>query len=246
MTNRRLAVAAAAVCAAAPLLAGCGDAGGLRSAGATPTAVGPERLWPSLPPASRAADDYGAGETAVIKGVDVPDGNLREVDPVAVVRARVSADPEDYKDIVDAVADCGAPGRRTAACPVLKAYYRDLSGDGEDDLLVAVRAPKRQLYTQVYTYTGGKLIQIMDDKDAVINVQLAGRNVVVRSAADLPGYEYRTSWSYDTHQKAILPTRDEIIRTGPPRTPAPDASPTPSVTPTVSPRPSRTPSPSRS
>ncbi|MEV5612313.1 hypothetical protein [Streptomyces sp. NPDC052225] len=217
--------AAAVVCAAAPLLAGCGDAGGLRSAGPTPTAVGPERLWPSLPPATRAADDYGAGETAVIKGVDVPGGKLRKVDPVTIVRARVTSDPQDYKDVVDALADCGDPGPRTAGCPVLDAYYRDLSGDGADDLLVAVRAPKRQLYTQVYTYTGGKLIQIMDDKDAVINVQLAGRSVVVRSAADLPGYEYRTSWSYDPHQKAMLPARDEIIRTGAPSTPAPSPSP---------------------
>ncbi|MFI5659741.1 hypothetical protein [Streptomyces sp. NPDC051684] len=217
------AAAAALLCACA----GCGDQGGLRSAGPTPTAVGPERLWPTLPPASRAADDYGAGETAVVKGVEVPGGKLREVDPVTIVRARVAAAPDDYKDIAADVADCpasegaskDASNGAAEDCPVLGGYYRDLTGDGDDDLLVAVRAPHRQAYLQAYTYRGGKLTQIMDDKDAVLNVHLAGRSIVVRAAADLSGYEYRTSWSYDDHQKAMLPTRDEILRTGSAHTP---------------------------
>ncbi|MER5440095.1 hypothetical protein [Streptomyces sp. NPDC002790] len=213
-----LAVPAAALLWAC---AGCGDQGGPQSAGPTPTAVGPERLWPTLPPATRAADDYGAGETAVVKGVEVPGGKLREVAPAKIVRARVTAAPDDYKDIAkDVAADCPAAGEASESCPVLGGYYRDLTGDGEDDLLVAVRAPHRQAYLQAYTYRGGKLTQIMDDKDAVINVHLAGRSIVVRAAADLSGYEYRTSWSYDGHQKAMLPTRDEILRTGSTHTPA--------------------------
>ncbi|MGY0491802.1 hypothetical protein [Streptomyces sp. WG-D5] len=226
MTVRRLALVALAVPAAALLCAGCGDSGGLESAGPTPTAVGPERLWPTLPAATRAADDYGAGETAVVKGVEVPGGTLRRAAPVAIVRARIAAAPDDYKDIADAVAAC--PDSGDDDCPVLDAYYRDLTGDGRDDLLVAVRAPRRLAYLQTYTYGGGKLTQIMDDKDAVINVHLAGRNIVVRAAADLPGYEYRTSWSYDEHQKAMLPTRDEILRTGTGASTGPSDSPAPS------------------
>ncbi|MFZ3596892.1 hypothetical protein [Streptomyces sp. BH104] len=212
---RRPVLAVPAVALLCAWCAGCGDQGGPQSAGPTPTAVGPERLWPTLPPATRAADDYGAGETAVVKGVGVPGGKLRAVDPATIVRARVAAAPDDYKDIAKEVAGC--PDAKD--CPVLGGYYRDLTGDGEDDLLVAVRAPHRQAYLQAYTYRGGKLTEIMDDKDAVINVHLAGRNIVVRAAADLSGYEYRTSWSYDGHQKAMLPTRDEILRTGSARTP---------------------------
>ena len=210
---------------------GCGVPGGLESAGPTPTAVGPERLWPTLPPATRAADDYGAGETAEVEGVPVPGGKLRRVDPVTIVKARVAAAPDDYEDIARAVANCPQDGEGTTTddtdCPVLDAYYRDLTGDDRDDLLVAVRAPHRQAYLQTYTYDGGKLMQIMDDKDAVISVKLAGRDIVVRAAADLPGYEYRTSWSYDDHQRAMLPTRDEILRTDSSDVPTADGTPSP-------------------
>lgn len=246
MTPRRLgptaltALASLAATAALPLLAGCGDAGGLEGAGPAPTAVGPRDLWPTLTPASAPADDYGAGETEVVKGVDVPGGDLRQVDPVTVLRAQADADPDTYKDIAGGLADCGsAAGSGSGDCPVLHAYYSDLTGNGREDMVVGVRAPKGQLIVRVYMYADGKLIQIMDDEDAVISVQLADRSVVVRAVADLAGYEYRTSWSYDSHQRAMLPTRDEIVRTGPPKTPVPetpsgDATPPPSASPSRS------------
>nr|WP_203645452.1 hypothetical protein [Streptomyces sp. SID14478] len=201
------------------LVTGCGDTGGLQGAGPTPTAVGPRHLWPTLAPASAPADDYGAGETQVVKGVTVPDGNLRKVNPVTVIRAQEKADPGTYKDVKKGLTDCGDPGTKGPDCPVLHSYYADLTGDGKDDMIVGVRAPKDQLVVRVYMYADGRLTQIMNDEDAVISVQLAGRSVVVRAVADLSGYEYRTSWSYDRHQRAMLPTRDEIVRTGPPKTP---------------------------
>ncbi|MCQ4208326.1 hypothetical protein [Streptomyces longispororuber] len=258
MTPRRLgplAATALAVPAAALLLSGCGDAGGLEAAGATPTAVGPRHLWPSLAPASAPADDYGAGETELVKGVTVPHGNLREVSPVAVVRAQVAAgDPDLSKESAKNLDACGDPGPKKADCPVQHGYYADLTGDGKEDLVVAIREPKSLLVVRVYMYTDRQLIQIMDDEDAVISVQLAGRSIVVRAVADLPGYEYRTSWSYDAHQRAMLPTRDEIVRTGPPKTPpaetpAPESpSPAPSASPSASPSvsPPAAPSPSTS
>lgn len=236
----RPAVAAAlAVPAAALLLTGCGDTGGLESAGSTPTAVGPRELWPSLTPASAAVDDYGAGETDVVKGVTVPGGDLRRVDPVSVIRAQQAADPDTYKDIAKGLADCGDPGKRGPGCPVLHSYFADLTGDGKDDMVVGVKAPKQQLLVRVYMYRDGTLTQIMNDEDAVISVELAGQTVVVRAVADLSGYEYRTSWQYDAHQKAMLPTRDEIVRTGPPQTPsASPAEPSTGAPATPSARPS--------
>ncbi|WP_018535300.1 MULTISPECIES: hypothetical protein [unclassified Streptomyces] len=248
MTSRRpgrvpAPALALAVPAAALLLAGCGDSGGLEKAGPTPTAVGPRHLWPTLPPASSAVDDYGAGETETVKGVFVPGGDLREVDPVTVVLAQAAADPDTYKTVRKGLDDCGDPAKREKKgpnCPVLHAYYSDLTGDGKDDMVVGIKAPKQQLVVRVYAYADGALTQIMNDEDAVISVELAGHSVVVRAVADLSGYEYRTSWSYDAHQKAMLPTRDEIVRTGPPKTPSASPSvtpPAPSATPSAAPAP---------
>ncbi|MFG2560164.1 hypothetical protein [Streptomyces sp. NPDC048496] len=45
----------------ATLLGGCGTGGELKSAGRAAAAIGPDRLWPQLPPASAAPYDYSAG-----------------------------------------------------------------------------------------------------------------------------------------------------------------------------------------
>ncbi|MEU8487847.1 hypothetical protein [Streptomyces sp. NPDC048641] len=238
--------------AAALLLAGCGDSGELRSAGPTSTAVEPARLWPTLPPASAAADDYGSGKTEVVKGITAKGDDIHRVNPVDVVRAQEAAaaaspspspDPDDGKGKVVGLDDCGR--KDGTKCPVLKAYYRDLTGDGKDQLIVGIRLPKGQLAVRCYTFEGHKLTQIMGTSDAVVSVEIAGRDVILRAVADLPGYEYRTAWSWDPHQRAMLPTRDEILRTGAPstQTPPPTSTPKPhpsTTTPTKTP-PTKTP-----
>ncbi|MCX3063824.1 hypothetical protein, partial [Streptomyces beihaiensis] len=195
----------------------------------TPTAVGPRQLWPTLPPASAAAEDYGSGRTEVVKGLKVPQGDLHRVTPVAVVRAQAKAHPTVYKNVVAGLARCGEPGKKGPGCPVLDAYYADVTGDGKDDMIVGFKASKNQFVVQIYMYTDGRPVMIMEDEDSVISVRLAGRNLVVRAAADLPGYEYRTSWTYDRHQHAMLPTREDIVRTAAPPSAgvSPSASPLP-------------------
>ncbi|WP_425505895.1 hypothetical protein [Streptomyces typhae] len=208
--------AAAVLVLSVAALAGCGDPGDLRGAGTTPTAVGPTRLWPDLPPASSPVGDYGEADTEVVEGVRVPGGDLHKVDPLAVVRAEVAANPDVYsgpdalyKETVKALKDCG---ERSGDCPVLKAYYRDFTGDGKDDLVIGIRMPEEQLAVRVYAMEKGLLTQIMGTSDAVLGVELAGRALVVRAVSGIPGYEYRTAWSWDRHQRAMLPTRDEILR----------------------------------
>ncbi|MFJ2273572.1 hypothetical protein ACIOEZ_05180 [Streptomyces sp. NPDC087866] len=226
--------------AAALLLTGCGTGGELRSAGRTPAATGPVRLWPTLPPASAAPYDYGEGETARIPGIRVTGGDVRRLDPVAVVRAGLKARP-DRSDVaeelpartVEAINACPSAPR---SCPVLPPYFRDLTGDGRDEMVLAVRMPGRQLSVQVYMPQSGGLTRIMSTSDAVISVQLAGRDLIMRAPSAITGYEYRTAWSWDDRQRAMLPTQDEILRTGEfrrhtpvprpsaPRTPRPTAS----------------------
>ncbi|MFD4834945.1 hypothetical protein ACFWPV_34675 [Streptomyces uncialis] len=132
----------------------------------------------------------------------------------------------------------GAGGAGSRGCPVLKEQYRDLTGDGRDDLIIGIRLPDDQLAVRVFTHEGDALTQIMSTSDAVTGVELAGRDLVIRAVSGIPGYEYRTVWSWDRHQEAMLPTKDEFLRVdgagGTPKSPAPrppTASPAPGSTP---------------
>ncbi len=212
----RLAAAPAALVLGAVVLTGCGGEGGLKSDGPAETAVGPVRLWPELPPASDPPVDYGETDTPRVPGIAVRNADVRSVDPVAVVRAEVAARPGTYSggDGMDdatarAVLACDtAP----AACPVLSPYYRDLTGNGRDELIVGIRMPEQQVAVRVYLAERGGLTRVMSTVEQVISVELAGRDLIVRAAsAGIPGYEYRTAWSWDERQHSMLPARDEIV-----------------------------------
>ncbi|MFF9906094.1 hypothetical protein ACF1HU_22140 [Streptomyces olivaceus] len=256
------------VTAAAGALAGCGDTGGLRDAGATAAARSPARLWPGLPPASSPAYDIGEVEHARVEGVAVPGGDIRGVDPVAAVRAEIAAHPDDYAgtgaryhETSARMADCGTDDpvntedtgdaghaadtentedtEDTArdGCPVLRPYYRDLTGDGRPEMALGFRLlPGRLTAVRVYTVEKDRLVRVMSYDDAVSAVELAGRAVVVRSPSEVAGYEYRLQWTWDADQRAMLLTSDEMLRAddgdgdgdGHTGRPSPSASPSPS------------------
>nr|WP_179272555.1 hypothetical protein [Streptomyces sp. XY006] len=202
---------------------GCGNAGELEGAGPTPTAVGPARLWPELTPASSPAFEIGEVNREPVKGVEVPaDGDIRRVDPVGIVRAEIDGNPRDYagakapyRDTNRRMADCAeGPGR--GKCPVLRPYYRDLTGDGRDDLTLGFRLlPGKTTAVRVYTVDRRRLLQVMAWEDALSGVELAGRSLVIRSPSEVAGYEYRLEWTWDRDQRAMLLTHDEMLRTGP-------------------------------
>ncbi|MFF2699194.1 hypothetical protein ACFVUQ_12610 [Streptomyces cyaneofuscatus] len=239
------APAVASAVAALALLSGCGAAGGLESAGEAPSAVEPARLWPDLPPASAAPYDYGEGETARIPGITVPGGDVHRLDPVAVAQAGLKA-KTDRDSGLDELPDATVRqirACRTAPddCPVLAPYYFDLTGDGRDELVLGVRMPKRQLAVRAYRAdvgdrgNRGGLTRIMSTSDAVISVELAGRDLILRAPSVISGYEYRTAWSWDDRQQAMLATRDEIVRVPERRTdrtaPTPESSGSAAATP---------------
>jgi hypothetical protein len=250
--RRRPSTAPALVVALVALLlatlAGCGDAGDLRGAGPTPTAISPARLWPSLQPAASPAWPYDEVQIETVKGVTAPGDDIHKVDPVAVVRAEVAAHPDDYKgagapyrETAARLADCGA-GRDRKLCPVMQPYYRDLTGDGRDDMALGFRLyPTNQTAVRVYTFEGHRLVQVFANDDAVIGVELAGRAVIIRSPAGIAGYEYRTTWSWDPEQRAMVFSRDEFLRTArhrPTHAHTPAATDSPSPIPHLSPTPS--------
>ncbi|MFF3553269.1 hypothetical protein ACWD4V_09005 [Streptomyces tsukubensis] len=229
------ALLAGAVAVLAGLLSGCGTAGDLRSAGPTPTATGPVRLWPDLPPVTAPPYDYGEIDTVAIPGVRVPSGGVRALDPVAVVRAEARTYPMSYyhpkgppEPLTDRLAACASKGAKGAAgtarkpgeCPVLTPYYRDLTGDRREELIVGVRLGRQLTEVRVFTPGAQKdprvLTRIMATSDQLVSVELAGRDIILRSvSAGIPGYEYRTAWSWDEQHQAMLPTRDEIVRVKP-------------------------------
>ncbi|WP_406440514.1 hypothetical protein OHB00_34030 [Streptomyces sp. NBC_00631] len=217
----RTAATVAAVALLAVTAAGCGDSGGLRGAGATPTAISPAKLWPDLRPAASPAWPYDEGSSETVKGITVSGDDIRGVDPVTVVRAEIASDPADYgskgayHDTATRMKECGASGGGGAGCPLLKPYYRDLTGDGRDELTLGFRLyPTNQTALRVYTVDKHRLVQVLDDNDAIIGVELAGRTVIVRSPAGISGYEYRTTWAWDPQRKTMVFSRDEFLRTG--------------------------------
>ncbi|MGW4546935.1 hypothetical protein ACWEN4_11220 [Streptomyces violaceorubidus] len=229
--------------AATGALAACGDTGGLEDAGATAAARDPARLWPGLTPASTPAYDIGEVEHAPVKGVAVPGGDIRRADPVAAVRAEIAEHPEDYAgakaryhETSERMADCGTDGAgdERGGCPVLRPYYRDLTGDGRPEMTLGFRLlPDKLTAVRVYTVDKDRLVRVMSYEDAVSAVELAGRTVIVRSPSEVAGYEYRLQWTWDADQRAMLLTSDEMLRTddGGQHTKRPSAAPSASPPP---------------
>ncbi|MFI1394987.1 hypothetical protein [Streptomyces sp. NPDC020681] len=214
--------------AAAAVLSGCGDEGGIESAGPTPTAIGPVRLWPDLPAVTSPPYDYGETDTKLLPGIKVPAGGVRALDPVTVVQAEAAAQPAEetgtdgYGFYKETIAKLRACQEKPKDCPVLAPYYRDLTGDGLDELIVGVRMPEEQTAVRVYMPGKSGLTRIMSTSDQLVNVELAGQDLITRSvSAGIPGYEYRTAWSWDDQQRAMLATRDEIVRVKPSRSAEP-------------------------
>lgn len=249
--RRGAAGAVLLVCCLLPVLAGCGDGGGLASAGSTPTASGPVDLWPGRQGAAVPPADPGGAPPEYVQGITpVRNQNVREVDPVAIVRAEVRAHANADVgadgmpvETAAAIAACGAGGddgggEGGAKCPVLEPYYRDLTGNGRDELIVGIELPDRMMSVRVYTADpDGRLNRIMATTDTVIGVELAGRDVVLRVPSGNNGYELITAWSYDEKQRTMLPTREQIVRvpsaprTTAPRTTAPRTTAPPAATP---------------
>ncbi|MFJ3926835.1 hypothetical protein [Streptomyces sp. NPDC090022] len=225
---------AAAVLPLALLACACSDTGGLDDAGSVPTASGPVHLWPGRQGATVPPADPGGAPPEYVKGIPpVKDENVHGVDPLALVQAEVSSQaradvgPDGMpQETAEAIRTCHT-GRQKAPCPVLMPYYRDLTGNGKDELIVGIELPDRMLSVRVYTADAdGRLNRIMATQDTPVSVELAGRDVILRVPSGNPGYELITAWSWDEKQRTMLPTREQIVRV--PQSPGPAPSPAPS------------------
>ncbi|MFF4369841.1 hypothetical protein [Streptomyces sp. NPDC001594] len=219
--GRRAGVALLVLAAALPLVAGCGNTGGLASAGPTPTAIGPVHLWPERKGADVPPADPGGAPPEYVPGLPPVVGqDVHSVDPVALVQAELRAHPDITvgpdgmpAETAAAIRACGREGQAPGACPVRAPYYRDLTGNGKDEVVVGIEFPDRMMSVRVYTADAdGRLNRIMATTQTVISVELAGRDVILRVPSGNPGYELITAWSWDAGQRTMLPAREEIVR----------------------------------
>lgn len=205
-----------------PLVVGCGNTGGLASAGPTPTASGPVHLWPERKGADVPPADPGGAPPEYVQGLPrVRDQNVHGVDPVALVQAELRAHPGTDvgpdgmpRKTADEILACGKDGEAPPRkCPVLTPYYRDITGNNKDELIVGIELPDKMMSVRVYTADAdGRLNRIMATTDSLIGVELAGRDVILRVPSGNPGYELVTVWSWDEKQRTMLPTREQIVR----------------------------------
>ncbi|MFI5667382.1 hypothetical protein [Streptomyces sp. NPDC051704] len=216
-----------------PLLAACGDTGGPVGAGPTPTASGPVHLWPERTGASVPPAEPGGAPPEYVQGLAPVTGqNVHQVDPVALVQAELAAHPDADvgpdgmpAETVAAVKACGRAGQPREKCPVLAPYYRDLTGNGLDELVVGIEMPDRMMSVRAYTADpDGRLNRIMATTQTLVTVELAGQDVILRMPSGNPGYELITAWSWDEKQRTMLPTREQIVRL-PGTAQSPSASP---------------------
>ncbi|WP_411101895.1 hypothetical protein [Streptomyces sp. cmx-4-9] len=221
---------------AALLLSGCGQAGGLVGAGPTATASGPVHLWPTRQPATVPPADPGGAPPEYVKGIPpVHHQDVHEVEPLALVQAEVRTHPDAYSgtdgmpgETAAAILACGKEGQDPAKCPVLTPYYRDLTGNGREELIVGVELPDRMMSVRVYTADpDGRLNRIMATTQTVVAVELAGQDVILRAPSGNNGYELITAWSWDGKQRTMLPTREQIVRVPAGSRPTPGTSEAP-------------------
>ncbi|WP_405978600.1 hypothetical protein [Streptomyces sp. NBC_00158] len=227
-----------------PLAVGCGNTGGLASAGPTPTASGPVHLWPERKGAEVPPADPGGAPPEYVRGLPKVTGqNVHEVDPVALVQAELRAHPDISvgadgmpAETAAAIRACGKIGQDPAACPVRQPYYRDLTGNGKDELVIGIELPDRMMSVRAYTVdAGGRINRIMATTETVISVELAGRDVILRVPSGNPGYELITAWSWDAKQRTMLPEREQIVRVPAGAAASPSASPPPPASSPVAP-----------
>ncbi|WP_189545270.1 hypothetical protein [Streptomyces gelaticus] len=205
-----------AVTGASALLGGCVEAGEPQSAGHASVAPAPVRLWPEKPPAPRPAPDwYGPEEPTPLPGLpEVPSGDIRQLDADSVVAAQIAADARRQRPAFDEnmqkrISRCSAEPDQ---CPVRTPEYKDLTGDGKDELIIGIEERQHALVLWVYRIRNGAVTQILNTVGRVLSVEVADGDLVMRESSDSAGYEARTVFSWDSAHQIMMSKEMEYDR----------------------------------
>ncbi|MCF3174941.1 hypothetical protein IPZ61_16650 [Streptomyces sioyaensis] len=213
-TRAALPALALTMASALFLVSGCAGAGEPKSAGPTPAASAPKQLWtprkppPALPEPNAKLTD---GVPSPVRGLPrVPSGDIHQVSALAVAKARLTTmtSPLDEEGTDQKIKDCKAIGQRP--CPVQAPEYRDLNGDGKDELLLGVASGPYFLFLWAFTVKDGRVTVILDQAERPRWVKLSGRDVIVQEPAD-NGYDIRRVYSWDKREQAMDERTTEYV-----------------------------------
>ncbi|MFD7665423.1 hypothetical protein [Streptomyces sp. NPDC059788] len=212
-----LPVAALTLASACTLLSGCGGGGEPKSAGRTPGASAPALLWPGRTPAPQQTYEPNSAErpSPLRAAPRAPSGDIHQVPALAVAKAKVDAmtGALDEGGTNRKIKECRTAGQKP--CPVQTPQYRDMTGDGKDELLLGVESGKTFLFLWAFTVRDGVVTQIMDAGVTPLSVELSGREVIIREPAGMRGYDLRRVYSWDAHMQAMNERLTEYVSSGP-------------------------------
>jgi hypothetical protein len=185
-SGRSAAVLLAAVLLPLGATAGCAADSGLHDAGpARPVSSWPSPvlLWPAVEPArSPAAQASPSVAADPLPGLTAAGDDIRVLDP----RAILGADPALRGDERAALNGC-------TGCQVLTPEYRDLTGDGRPELIVAVLTAAQHGYLHVYRLREHRVLPALDlSVPDGFTAETQGTDLVV----DEPGSATRTTTRY--------------------------------------------------
>ncbi|AUG76156.1 hypothetical protein CFP65_1254 [Kitasatospora sp. MMS16-BH015] len=231
-TPRWTALALAAI----PLLGGCAGAGALHDAGpARSLTPRPSQvpLWPAVQPAAAPSPEASGSlpPPSPVPGLTVPAGGLGAVEARTVLAADPALQPEERKALTGGC----------AGCQVQPAQLRDLSGDGEPELITAVLTGTDGGYLHVYQLREGRLFPVLAQRaQPGFSAGTVGPDLLLHEP-DGPQSKTGTDTTYHWQDGRLVRTDRRITGSGLPDgatyCPAPMASVSvePSVAPTAAP-----------
>ncbi|MFJ8566899.1 hypothetical protein [Streptomyces sp. NPDC093514] len=221
-SSRRFPAALLCVCVLAA--GGCSAPGG----GLGPTTPAPpvssqphpEPLWPAWSSVPGAA--VGRQEPAPTPLKNAPEVGAEGVqgaDPVEVGRADPRMRPYLGKDSIE------APGRAGLRPPV----YRDLTGDGQSEMIVAADTATGRSALSVYSVVDGRIVSVLFTIGRQLAADAIGTDLLVRIAAD-DGSEQVVRYHWGGDRMTVVNDERRFRKSGagcdPDETPAPDCATT--------------------
>ncbi|MFJ8307893.1 MULTISPECIES: hypothetical protein [unclassified Streptomyces] len=198
------------------VLTGCADVEGLHRDGVAASVSPPEPLWPQTLP-SPPGPEQQRGRPFAVPGVPkVPSGDMRDADPLAVVKADLAAaEREDRGNgwLVDRrAADRVARCVRAADCPMREPVLRDLTGDGRAELITAVDIDGRASELRVYHVVDSVVTRVLSRRAILEGVELAAGHLAIREPTSNDKFVYVSHYAWDGRMMALSELKLDTCR----------------------------------